>query len=420
MKRRHLLLGRPISESALDGMPRLRPNHNEPYSGEMSDFYNYPHRVFKMLGSDIFFRFFKEKIRTFSEIRGPDAKENEDDDITKMFKALGRLKIKFLDFKPLWNLISSDEGTFEHFVIKTTKILTDRWGYISIFQASNVKNFLLSHPDLLEFHRLLICCDKNQWKKIEYRFLEAHLEERSKGGVVYQDAALKVLSSQVKDDFLKLKEPEEDRFKLPDEYNLDYDESKPFESFTKSVFVFHTVNYLRKHFIGASLEPKISDQISAFSGIFKMFQKALKVQMKIISPEYDNDFRLKDSNAMKLNIEHLRSMMQHHKPTEEPDSNFYLYNVYLDMKSSSIAVISNWVSKIRSAMEEFHDEYRKFTTDWHRTDGHTYLAHNHDHYKDYYKDYVKQIEVQKLRMKDNDRILETVELVYHSKPQKVE
>ncbi|KAI8450790.1 hypothetical protein BY996DRAFT_7353637 [Phakopsora pachyrhizi] len=164
----------------------------------------------------------------------------------------------------------------------------------------------------------------------------------------------------------------------------------------KSVFVFHTVNYLRNYFKGVSLEPKIAEQISAFKGIFKMFQKALKVQIAIVNPEYVKDFQLKDSNAMKLNIEHLRSMMQHRKPTEEPNSKFHLKNVLLDMKSSSTSDISNWVSKICSAMEEFHDEYRKFTTDWNCTDGHSYSNLNYDSYKDYYGDYVELIEAQKL------------------------
>ncbi|KAI8460059.1 hypothetical protein BY996DRAFT_6748206 [Phakopsora pachyrhizi] len=263
---------------------------------------------------------------------------------------------------------------------------------------------------------MLNFCDENKWKEIEYRFLEAHLEERFKDDVVYKDAALKMLSSQVKREFLKLKEPEEDIIKLPDEFNLDYDKIKPFESFTKSVFVFHTVNYLRNYFEGVSLEPKIAEQISAFKGIFKMFQKALKVQMAIVNPEYVKDFQLEDSNAMTLNIEHLRSMMQHHKPTEEPDSKFHLKNVLLDMKSSSTSDISNWVSKIRSAMEEFHDEYRKFTTDWNRTDGHNYSNLNYDSYKDYYGDYVELIEAQKLRMEEYNRILETSELASHSEP----
>ncbi|KAI8450794.1 hypothetical protein BY996DRAFT_7353717, partial [Phakopsora pachyrhizi] len=184
-----------IFESIIDGMPSGEKsyslgesNHGEPFEPKLSDFYDDPERILKMMNPKTFAMIFKEKIHMLSDTQQPGAKEIAEDNITRMFETLGSLKISDYYFESLWKHISSDERTFEPFVIKITKILTDRWGYISMLQNSNVKEFLLSHPDLVKFHRMLKFCDENQWKEIEHRLLEAHLEERPKDDVVYKDA----------------------------------------------------------------------------------------------------------------------------------------------------------------------------------------------------------------------------------------
>ncbi|KAI8461079.1 hypothetical protein BY996DRAFT_6408877 [Phakopsora pachyrhizi] len=131
-----------------------------------------------------------------------------------------------------------------------------------------------------------------------------------------------------------------------------------------------------------------------------MFQKALKAQTTIINPVYVSDYQFMGSNAKSSNIKFLRSMIQNPQPTEDPKSAFHLSYVFLLVKSSRASSFSFWDSNICSAMKEFHDEYKKFTADWHCANG----------YKDYYKHYVQHNEVQKLCMEENSKILETAEL----------
>ncbi|KAI8452917.1 hypothetical protein BY996DRAFT_3005061 [Phakopsora pachyrhizi] len=355
--------------------------------------------------SERFIKYFIGKIHLFSGERKPGAREKKYDDIVKLFDALNRLKIPLEDFTSLGNSILSDEETLKLFAIKISKIITNKWGYTSIFQTSNVKEFLLNHPDLVRFHKLLTVCDENHWKKIVYTFLKAHLEERFNQDILYKKIPFDILGSRVKDGFSKVENPLKDGFELPSEFNLNYYDDSPIESYTTSVFVFHTINYLRNYFKGVVVEPSLAEHASAFEGIFKIFQQALKVQMAIINPEYVIDFKLKNSQPMILKIEYLRSKMHHPLSAEKRGDYFHLNDVSLFMKTSVSHTNRDWIAKILAAKEEFHDEYNKFKSDWPHADGHTYSLHKPEYFEDHYLDYVTMIEEEKERIERDCRFI---------------
>ncbi|KAI8449271.1 hypothetical protein BY996DRAFT_129530 [Phakopsora pachyrhizi] len=105
--------------------------------------------------SESFIEYFINEIHSFSGKHKPGAKDVGGDDIIQMFEALNRQKI-FVDHKKtLCKSILSDEETFKIFAIKTINIVINKWGYISVFQTSDIQRFLLFHPDLAKFYNWL-------------------------------------------------------------------------------------------------------------------------------------------------------------------------------------------------------------------------------------------------------------------------
>ncbi|CAH7670508.1 expressed protein [Phakopsora pachyrhizi] len=392
-------------------------DYYEIFSAKLYNLKDYPDSSRWKTISESFIEYFINKIHSFSGKNEPDAKDMGGDDIIQMFEALNNQKIYVKHLKTLCNSILSDEETLKIFAIKIINIVINKWGYISVFQTSDIQRFLLFHPDLVKFRNLMFSCDKNQWKKIEQRFLEAHLEERLKDDLLYKDSVLNMMRIHIKEEFSKLKNPVEEGFKIPYELNLDYNESEPFVSFTNSVFVFHTVNYLRSYFEGVSLDPFLADCVTAFDGIFDVFQRALKVQIEIINPEHVKDFQLKNENAKTLDIECLRLLKHHSTPAQVPDSKLILYDVSLDIKSSSIDAINAWLFKIRSAIRMFRSRYDIINDFW-PDDGHTYVAHDPNFFKDhYFRNYIQHIKEQQQHIEKNYQILETRKEMFYRKPQ---
>ncbi|KAI8452779.1 hypothetical protein BY996DRAFT_7202187 [Phakopsora pachyrhizi] len=368
----------------------------------------------KRVSSEDFIEYFTAKIRLSFEDRKPGTKE-EYDGIARLFDALDRLEIPLEEFKSLGNSILSNNRNLNFLAIVVSKIITNEWGYTSIFQTSNIKEFLLNHPDLARLHRLMTVCDENHWKKIEYTFLRAHLEGRYYNDVLYNDMVLDTLRAQVKDGFLKLDKPLKDGFKLPYEFNLNYYKDKPFESYTTSVFVFHTINYLRNYYKGVGVRSSLAYHAPPFKGIFRIFHKALKVQMAIINPENVKKFRLKDSDATSTITKYLRTMIHHPTSDEQPDSYFQLDDVSLKMLKAS-SYTDNWISKILAAAKEFHDEYNKFKSDWPLAYGNTDSVYKDKYFKIYYADYIRMIDQEKGRIEKNCAVIEALKVKLHSEP----
>ncbi|CAH7680920.1 hypothetical protein PPACK8108_LOCUS13444 [Phakopsora pachyrhizi] len=335
-------------------------------------------------GLERFIEYFINEIHSFSGKHKHGAKDIGGDDIIQMFEALNRQKIYVNHLKTLCKSILSDEETFKIFAIKTINIVINKWGYISVFQTSDI---------------------------------QPHLEERLQDDLLYKDGALNMLRIHIKEEFSKLKSPVKEGFRIPYELNMDYDGSELFESFTRSVFVFHTVNYLRRYFEGASLNPFLAESVTAFDGLFDVFQQALKVQMEIINPEYVKDFQLKNEDSMTLDIKCLRLLKHRSTPAQVPDSKLILHDVSLDIKSSSIDATNDWLSEIHSDMRTFRYRYKVLNDNW-PDDCHAYVACKSEYFKDqYFRDYIKHIKEQQQHVEENYKILEAKKAMFYGAPQ---
>ncbi|KAI8459852.1 hypothetical protein BY996DRAFT_8391853 [Phakopsora pachyrhizi] len=359
-------------------------DYDKKFSAKLYIFRDYPGSSRWKTISESFIEYFINEIHSFSGKHKHGAKDIGGDDIIQMFEALNRQKIYVNHLKTLCKSILSDEETFKIFAIKTINIVINKWGYISVFQTSDI---------------------------------QPHLEERLQDDLLYKDGALNMLRIHIKEEFSKLKSPVKEGFRIPYELNMDYDGSELFESFTRSVFVFHTVNYLRRYFEGASLNPFLAESVTAFDGLFDVFQQALKVQMEIINPEYVKDFQLKNEDSMTLDIKCLRLLKHRSTPAQVPDSKLILHDVSLDIKSSSIDATNDWLSEIHSDMRTFRYRYKVLNDNW-PDDCHAYVACKSEYFKDqYFRDYIKHIKEQQQHVEENYKILEAKKAMFYGAPQ---
>ncbi|KAI8455276.1 hypothetical protein BY996DRAFT_7043499 [Phakopsora pachyrhizi] len=130
-------------------------DYYEFFSAKLYNFKDYPGSSRWKTISESFIEYFINEIHSFSGKNEPDAKNMGGDDIIQMFEALNNQKIYVKHLKTLCNSILSDEETLKIFAIKIINIVINKWGYISVFQTSDIQRFLLFHPDLVKFRNLM-------------------------------------------------------------------------------------------------------------------------------------------------------------------------------------------------------------------------------------------------------------------------
>ncbi|KAI8445675.1 hypothetical protein BY996DRAFT_1888212 [Phakopsora pachyrhizi] len=241
-------------------------------------------------------------------------------------------------------------------------IITQKLGLIGVLQTSNIFFFLQGHPDFSHVKYLLKILDKEHWKKIEFGFLKSHLEEFQKDLYYPQHEFVNIF----KENFLSLENPEETKFKLPAEYNIDMNEAHLMTvNFLKCAFVFHSMRYLKKY-TKIKLDGLFEKKLSVFGVIFKIFQQFLRVKEAIEDENFVEIIQYPASDYFYLlwSLSYLKPQKKTNKSYHKNYQIISQSNLKIYTRRKSTRALNLWLKKVTKTMNEMDIGYKRYKEKW--------------------------------------------------------